>query len=163
MPRFSGSLDHVSIRKVCDSLKVCFDAALIHPKDERTGKLSGGPSGEAVQTRGWAEARYLRPLFKHAFNGTCFHPDGSRKTFADVGSNIGLYSLYFARQCVVEHNPFAVQWRCAGRVVVCHCLLSVASPLGFRTTIPPLFTPLITSLVFEQAGLHSPRDRTDPS
>jgi hypothetical protein len=103
-------LDHVSIRRVCDSLadwshtpappRHCFDAALIHPKDEVTGKLSGGPSGE-VFGNGWAEAKYLRPLLEYAFNGTCFHNNGSRKVFVDIGSNIGLCetSLTQTRRC----------------------------------------------------------------
>ena len=80
----------------------CFEAALINPVDTASGRIAGGPSGEVYQSA-WGEHIFLSPIFKHALKGTCFHPDGSRKTVVDVGANVGLYSLYFAsRGCTVH-------------------------------------------------------------
>ena len=96
-------LDHAAVRRVCDAERsACFDAALIHPRDDTTGIVAQGPSGEAY-TNNWGEHLYLSPLFRYALNGTCYHADGTRKTVVDVGANIGLYGLYFAiRGCVVH-------------------------------------------------------------
>lgn len=49
------------------------------------------------------EVHFLRPLLDATLKGTCFRPDGSRKVIVDVGSNVGLYSLYFASKGCIVH------------------------------------------------------------
>jgi len=101
------ALDDSVVRHVCDDDgRGCFLAALAKPLLAGVG----GPSGEAFRSRstgrgnGWAEARFLAPIFRSALNGSCTHRDGRPKTVVDVGANIGLYSLYFASMGCNVHS-----------------------------------------------------------
>ena len=106
-------------RRVCDDAgSGCFVAELAIDKHLLTKSATfahqlAGPSGEVLRGN-WSEQPLMRPLFMSILNGSCFRSDGSRKVVVDVGANIGLYSLYFARMGCMVHSvePLPINAKC---------------------------------------------------
>ena len=107
--------------KICDDLgRGCFVPHVVHPA--RWNRSSHrhpieGVGADILSLRQWDDQHVLAPVFLAALRGTCTQAGSAhRKVVLDVGSHIGLYSLYFAKRgCDVHaaeplaHNALAIE------------------------------------------------------